>query len=234
MCGTTSAPAAVGVAARASAARSHRGVSCSWPDGRDDRNAGGGHGADDRLVAEGEEVLEAATSASEDDDVHVRMAGELGEGGDDRARGALPLHPRLADHDLRRREAGPDRRHEVASCGGVRAGQDPDRSRNAREASLPLGREQPFGGELALELLECEQMSAEPDPLDRRRPESELRLLLVDLGATGDVDGLPFGEVELEAVEGAPRDRDVERRARLRILQASGRRWPRRRCAGAR
>ncbi len=187
--------------------------------GRHDRNAGGSDGADDRLVAEGKEILEAATSAGEDDDVHVRMAGELGERGDDRVRGALPLHPRLADHDLRRREAGTDRCHEVASRSGVCAGEDPDRARNAREATLPLRREQALGGELALELLEREQVRAEPDPLDRRRPESELRLLLVDLRATGDVDGLAFGEVELEAVVRAPRDRDVERRAGLRILQ---------------
>ena len=62
-------------------------------------------------------------------------------------------------------------------------------------------------------------MIAEPDPLDRRRPQTELALQLVDLGAPGDVDGLALREVELETVVRAPRDRDVQRRAGLRILE---------------
>ncbi len=126
------------------------------------------------------------------------------ERGDDRCRGALPLHARLADDDLRRREARADRRDEVAASCGVGAGEDPDRARDARQPALPLGREEPLGGELPLQLLERDEVAAEADPLDRRRAEPELRLLLVDLGASGDVDGLALLEAELEPVVGAP------------------------------
>ncbi len=189
------------------------------PDRRDDRDTRRGDGAHDRLVAEREKILEAAATAREHDDVDVRVARELRQCRDDRARSALSLNARLADDDLRRREASADRRHEIASCCGVGSRQDPDRPWDAREPSLPVGREQPFGRELALELLEREEVSAEPEALDRRRPQTELCLLLVDLGAPRDVDGLALRELEREPVEGPPGDRHVERRARLRILQ---------------
>ena len=139
MSGTTSAPAAVGVAARASAARSHSGVSCSWPTAETIGTPDGSDRADDRLVAEGEEVLEAAASASEDDDVDLRMADELGERGDDRARGALPLHARLAD----RRPSPPGTGHRSSPRGRLaqrrrrRSGSRPRAERAAGGASAP-------------------------------------------------------------------------------------------------
>ena len=58
--------------------------------GGDDRKACGCDGADDRLVAEGQEVLEAATAAGEHDHVDLRVAAELVEPRHDRARGVLP------------------------------------------------------------------------------------------------------------------------------------------------
>ena len=62
-------------------------------------------------------------------------------------------------------------------------------------ASLPLSCEEPLGRELALQLLEREQVVAEPDPLDRRRPEPELLLWLVDLRAPRDVNRLALVEM---------------------------------------
>ena len=98
------------------------------------------------------------------------------ERGDDRVRGALALHARLAHDDLRRREPRTDRRDEVAARRGVRPGEDPDRARDARQPALPLDGEEPLGGELPLQLLERDEMTAEADPLDRRRAEPELAL----------------------------------------------------------
>ena len=74
--------------------------------------------------------------------------------------------------------------------------------------------------------LQREEVRAEPDPLDRRRAEPELALLLVQLRATRDVHGLAFLEREREPVEGAATDRHPERGSGLRVGSGSGRRSP--------
>src|SRR6476646_4497094 len=81
---------------------------------------------DDTFVAEGEEILEAAAAAGEDDDVHVRVLAESSDRGDDLAGGARALHVRLGDEYRRRWEAGADRRHDVALRGRVVPGHDAD------------------------------------------------------------------------------------------------------------
>ncbi len=60
------------------------------PDGRDDRHAGRSDCAHDRLVAERQQVLEAAAAAREHDDVHLGMRRERRERGDDRLAAPLP------------------------------------------------------------------------------------------------------------------------------------------------
>ena len=168
-------------------------------DRRHDGDAGGGDGAHDGLVAEREEVLEAPAAAGEHDDVHLGVRGQRCERGDDRVRGALALHARLAHDDPRRRESRTDRRDEVAASRGVRTGEDPDRTRDAWQPALPLGREEPLRGELPLQLLERDEVAAEADPLDRGRAEPELPSELVELGASGDVNGLALLEAERRA-----------------------------------
>ena len=96
-----------------------------------------------------------------------------------------------------------DARDDVAACGRVRARDDADGAREARQRALALGREQALGGEDALEALDRGEMVAEPDPLDRARPEAELPFRLVDLGLALDEHALAVGEVELELVEPA-------------------------------
>ena len=103
--------------------------------------------------------------------------------------------------------------------GSVGAGEDADRAGDARQPALALRREQPLRGELALQLLERDEVAAEPDPLESRRAQPELAAQLVQLGAAGGVDGLALLEAELEAVVGAARDGDLERRAGPRVLQ---------------
>ncbi len=117
------------------------------------------------------------------------------ERGDDRSAAPLPLNARLADDDLRRREARADRRDEVAARGRVRAGEDPDRARKTRGSGrLRSGAKSPSAASLPLQLLEREEVPAEAEALDRRRAEPELALQLVELGAAGDVHGLALLE----------------------------------------
>ena len=125
------------------------------------------------------------------------------------------LHPRLGDHDVRRREPRLDRCDHVAARGGVGAGDDADRAREARQRALALGCEQPFGRQHALEALDRREMVAEPDALDRRRAEAELALGLVDLGLALDEHALAVAELERELVEPAPRHRRPHAGARV-------------------
>src|SRR3990170_2847340 len=154
------------------------------PDGGDNGHGGCRDGPDDRLVAEREEILEAPASARENYDVHLGVRGQCPKGSDDRSGGSLALNASFADDDLRGRKAPTDGRHEIAARGRIRSGQDPDRSRKPWEWALPRRREEPFRGELPLQMLEREEMPAEADALYRRRPEAQLALQLVQLGAT--------------------------------------------------
>ena len=160
-------------------------------DGRDDGDARGRDCAHDRLVAEREEILEAPPAAGEDDDVDLGCAVSAASAATIASARALALHARLADDDPRRREARADRRDEVAASGRVRAGEDPDRARDAWQRALSLGCEEPLRRELPLQLLERDEVAAEAEPLDRGRAEAELALLLVQLGASGDVNRSP-------------------------------------------
>ena len=182
-------------------------------DGRDDRDARGGECADDGLVAPGQEILEAPAAPGRDDHVDLGVPVERAQRGDDLPRRALSLHARLADDDLRDREAARDGRDDVSARRRVRAGQDPDRARDPRERTLSLGGEEALGRESAFEELERDEVLAEPEPLDRRQPERELSPRLPDLRATLRVHGLALLEPELEAVEGAPLHGRLERRS---------------------
>ena len=70
----------------------------------DDGDAARRDGADDALVAEREQILEAAAAAREDDHVDVRLLAERVDRGDDLRGRARPLDVRLRDE--RRGPAG--------------------------------------------------------------------------------------------------------------------------------
>ena len=71
----------------------------------DDRDAARRDGADDALVAEREQILEAASAAREDDHVDVRLLAEGGDRGDDLGCCARPLDVGLRDDDAGGRKA---------------------------------------------------------------------------------------------------------------------------------
>ena len=120
--GTTSRAAAVGVEARASAARSQSGVSCSWPTAETTGNGASGDGAHDLLGAEGEEVFEASAAAGEDDRRRSRARPRASaRAAAMSARRPRPLHGGLRDEDPRGREARSHGGHEVALGRGLGA-----------------------------------------------------------------------------------------------------------------
>ena len=133
---------------------------------RDHRDGAGGDRADEPLVAEGQQVLEAAAAPGDHDHLDVRLAAEPGEGLDDRARGPRPLDVRFRDEHARGRKARGDRGDDVALGGGVVAGDEPDPTGEKGQRPLSLGREEPFGRELLLEALEGGEVLAEPEALE--------------------------------------------------------------------
>ena len=200
-------------------------MSCSWPTAD---TTGTGHAATARttpLVRERQQVLEAAAAAGEDDDVDAARA-QIGDRGRDRRRRARPLNVGLGDDDVRGREALDDRRQHVALGGRVVSGDEADEARYARQRPLPIGGEEPLGGELLLPPLERGQVGAQPEPLDRQRAQPEVAPLLEELRAAEDVDALAVDEIEPERVELPSRHLDAETRAVLRILEREEHRRP--------
>ena len=114
----------------------------------------------------------------------------------------------------------------VALGGRVVAGDEPDEPRDPRQRALPLGREQPLGGELRLQPLERREVRAEPVALDRQRAQVEVAALLVQLGPAEDVHALAVGQVEPEPVELPARHLHREARAVLGILEREEDRRP--------
>jgi hypothetical protein len=123
-------------------------------DGRDHGDRALGDRADDALVAEGEKILEAAAAAGQDDHVDVWVLAESADRCHDLGGCARALHVSLGDEDRGGREAGPDRRHDVALRGCVVAGHDPDASWQQWQWALAGVGEEALGGEGRLQPLE--------------------------------------------------------------------------------
>ncbi len=170
-------------------------------DGADDRHGAAGDGTDDALVAERQQVLEAAAAAREDDHVDLRLGADRPQRLGDRGSRARPLDERLRDEQPGGREARLDGGDHVPLGGSVVSGHEPDPPRHPRQRPLPLRCEEPLGGELLLQPLERRQMLAEPEALDSERAEPQLTLRLEQLRPAVDVDALAAREIELQRVE---------------------------------
>ena len=130
------------------------------PDRGHDRHRAGRHSTNEPLVAEGEQILEAAAAARDDDDVQLGKLAEGSQGLDDRAGRAGALDVRLGHDHAGRREPVGDRAEHVALRRGVVAGHEPDEPRKAGERAPPLRREEPFRSELPLQPLERREVVA--------------------------------------------------------------------------
>ena len=186
------------------------------PDRGHDRYGARGDRADEPLVGEGEQVLEAAAAAGEDD---TSTSGSRARRAPSTIAGAaaLALDERLGDE---RRCAGGKRVVIAVSTSRLAAASLPV-TRPIRRGRRGSGRlravgEQPLGGELRLQPLERGEVGAEPEALDRERPQAEVAPLLPELGPPVDVHALAVPEVEPEPVELPARHRTREAGAALR------------------
>ena len=160
-CRTTISAAADGVGARRSAAKSAMVTSVSWPTAE---ITGIGQAAIARATTSS---LNAHRSSSEppprpdDHHVHVIDAGDEPEGARDLRRGALALHPRRRDDQVRVRIAAAQHADDVAQRRAVDRGDDADAAGQCGQRPLAGLVEQPLGGELLLQLLEGELQRAQ-------------------------------------------------------------------------
>jgi hypothetical protein len=101
-----------------------------------------------------------------------------------------------------------------------------DAAREGREAPLPLGREETLVCELRLEPFQRGQVVAEPEVLDRERPQAEVALGLEQLRPPEHVHAPPVLEPELERVEATAAHRHAEAGAVVRVLEREEDRLP--------
>ncbi len=217
--GTTSRAATLGVDARASAARSVSGVSCSWPTAETIGTRQDATARTSRSSLKGRRSSKlppprAITITSRSCD-----RAEILDRRCERRRRPRALDVGLRHDDARGWEAGRDRRQDVPLRGGVVAGHEPDSARKPGQPTLALGREEAFGGQLLLQSLERSEVVAEAEALDRERPEAEVATRLEELRTAVDVHPLAVPELESERVELPTRHRHGQAGTVARILE---------------
>src|SRR6266508_1831774 len=189
-------------------------------DGRHHWHGTARHGADESLVAERQQILEAASAAGQDDDVDAGFPDDVRERSRESRGGAWSLHICLREDDLRGGEASRDGGDEVALRRSLVAGHQGDPAGEERQRSLARRREQAFAGESALELLDSRQQSSEAQGLDRQGAEAKLAAGGEELRPAENVNRRAVDELEAERVEAAPRHADGKAGAVPRILQS--------------
>ena len=127
------------------------------PDRRHDGDARGDHGANEPLIAEGEEILDAATTARDDDDLHVGVPIEVLERIDDGRHRRGSLHRHLSDDEVDTGPAQPRIDGDVAQCSARATRDEADAARQEGQGALAFGCEESLRLEeraQALEFLE--------------------------------------------------------------------------------
>jgi hypothetical protein len=115
--------------------RRSRRAGCPARDRPRRRRAPGTH---EPLVAEWEQILEAAAAARQHDDVHLGRSGDFAQRFDHGVRGERALDEGLRDEDARGRKAGGDRCKDILLRRCVVTGDEPDAARQKWQWSLSL------------------------------------------------------------------------------------------------
>ncbi len=129
------------------------------------------------------QVFERAAAAAHDDHVRPTGAAEELDPAADLFHRALALHQRRVEADVQAGKAAGEDVHHVRDGRAARRGDDADAPRKARQRPLALGREQPLGGQLLLELLEGQLQRAQPLRLQQLHQQLVFAAGLVDVDA---------------------------------------------------
>ena len=180
--GTIRFAASVGVDAARSATRSSNGRSVSWPIALTTGVSAAGHRAHQRLVAERQQVLDAAAAAGDHDDVDVGVGVEAVQRGDDLVHRGRALHRDVLDLGTarpaaRRRAFSTTSRSAALARPVIR----PMRCGQERQRALALGGEQALGGQQLAQCLEPGEQLTQPDLTDLGRAQAERAALEVEV-----------------------------------------------------
>ncbi len=136
------------------------------PDGADHRSGAAGHGPDQVLVGEREQVFQRAAAPRDDDHVDGGVGIQPLERPDDLLAGVHALDRDLLDPELHRRPAPCGVPEHVPFGRRVAAADQPDRVRQERQLPLALGGEQALGGQRGTQPFQSCQQFADADGFD--------------------------------------------------------------------
>ncbi len=135
-------------------------------DGGYHRGVRRGHGAYQRLVGEGQQVLHRPTAPGDDDDVHAGDTVEVTQRVDDLPDGERPLDRHFPGHDAHGGPATAGVLDHVPLGRARPSGDQPDRLREEREPAFAGSGEQALRREHAAQLLEAREQGARTEWAD--------------------------------------------------------------------
>ena len=123
----------------------------------DHRGAGGHDGALQGFFRKGKEIFDGTATAGDDDDIDLRIAVELLQGGNHLGDGIRPLNSGINDAELHGRPPVAGYRHDIALGGRTAAGNQADFLREVGKRALARGIKEAFCGKLRAQLFDARQ-----------------------------------------------------------------------------
>ena len=168
-------------------------------DGGDHRHGRSGDRSRDDLLVERPQILDRSAASSDEDHVDALDLGDRSEAACNVERGAVALHARRANHEVRVRVAAAQDVDDVADRGAVERGDDADLAGKRRQRTLARLVEQSFGGQPLLQLIEGELQRAEAFRLEVLADDLVLALRVVDADAAARDDAQSVLRLETQA-----------------------------------
>lgn len=189
------------------------------PDGTDHGRSGGRHRPQQRLIAKGQQVLEAAASARDDDHVDiahlVQSAQRLADLGD----GGRALNGDSADLDVRSRPAAARVFNDIALGGAGPSADQADPPGEEGQGFLAIAIEEALRRQCAFEHLQASQEFAHADRADLAGIQHQGAALRPEGGLGLEHHALPLDNRGGHRVQGGDRDGHTHRQIGIRIPQ---------------
>ena len=193
------------------------------PDGADHGGLAGGHGPDERLVGERQQVLDRPATAGNDDDLYRRVRVEALQAVDDLGDGVPALDRNLLHPEPHRGPAPGGIAEDVPFRGRVPAADQADLSGQERQPSFTLRREETLRRQRAPQPFQPGEQLTDANGADFDRGEGKRSLVGVEVRLGPDKDPGPFGGRGVGRVEHGARADDPDRYRGDRIAEGQER-----------
>ena len=185
---------------------------------RDHRGGGCRDGANERLLGEGEQVLEGTAASGDDDDVHLRVGIQLGESRNDLSRRTFTLHAGVAHLESHAGPAQGSVTDNVLLRVRITTGNQTHTIRQHGQRLLLRVREQTLGGESLTQTLQLLVQVAGTDRIHFLADEGELAVLpQARLGASDNASA--HGHISRQAATGTSEEREGEGEVFVEVLE---------------